>query len=355
MIPTIAFLRYTDDMKILVSVALWIYIVPALFAQEPVIREQVIMGTFAHLRLPASRAEDAGKIFGVMRSAERSLSSFRDDGGTARLNRLRRIEADETLLRAISYCRMLFKLSGGYFDCTIGSLTRSLYRFGERGAAVPSEKERRLARVGMGGVRVQDGVVELEEGIVLDLGGLGKGQGVDMAAEEAKRLGIKSAVIGLSGDIRCLGPCEVAVQNPFGRGVVGAVVNEEGELGISTSGIYRRYIGTVRNNHLIDPYKKESARRLVSVTLAAVASNALLDGLATAVALMPVGSAIELLRDKKIDALLIAPDGTFLRLGDKTRVDPDSLGGSILHPSLSPQEVSRYLKRQQRSEPPKEF
>ncbi len=355
MIPTIAFLRYTDNMKILVSVALWIYIVPALFAREPVIREQVIMGTFAHLRLPVSRAEDAGKIFGAMRSAERSLSSFRDDGGTARLNRLRRIEADETLLRAVSYCRSLFEMSGGYFDCTIGSLTRSLYRFGERGSSVPSENERRVARVGMDGVLVQGGVVELEEGIVLDLGGLGKGLGVDMAAEEAKRLGIKSAVIGLSGDIRCLGPCEVAVENPFGGGVAGAVVNEVGELGISTSGIYRRYIGTVRNNHLIDPYKKESARRLVSVTLAAGASNALLDGLATAVALMPLGSAIELLRDKKIDALLIAPDGTFLRLGDKIRVDPDSLGGSILHPSLSRQEVSRYLKRSQRSEPPKEF
>ena len=341
-------------MKIPVSIALWIYIASALFAQEPVIREQVIMGTFAHLRLPASRAEDAGKIFGVMRSAERSLSSFRDDGGTARLNRLRRIEADETLLRAVSYCRSLFEMSGGYFDCTIGSLTRSLYRFGERGAAVPSENKRRVAKVGMGGVRVQGGVVELEEGIVLDLGGLGKGLGVDMAAEEAKRLGIKSAVIGLSGDIRCLGPCEVAVENPFG-GVAGAVVNEEGELGISTSGIYRRYIGTFRNNHLIDPYKKESAQGLVSVTLAAGASNALLDGLATAVALMPLGSAIELLRDKKIDALLIAPDGTFLRLGEKIRAYPDSLGGSILHPSLSPQEVSRYLKRLQRSEQPKGF
>jgi len=247
------------------------------------------MGTFAHLRIPASHADDAVKIFGAMRSAESSLSSYRSDGGAARLNRERRIEADRTLLRALSCCRTLFEMSGGYFDCTIGSLTRALYRFGEDS----------------------------------------------------------------SGDIRCLGPCEVAVENPFGGGAVGVVVNREGELGISTSGIYRRYIGTVRDNHLIDPYRKESADSLVSVTLVAKVSNALLDGLTTAAAVMPIDSAVELLRGKKIDALLIAKEGTFLRLGDRIKVDPKSLGGAILHPSLSPQQVSRYLKRSQVSGSPK--
>jgi len=340
-------------MKILVSITLCICIASALPAQESIRREQVVMGTFAHLRIPASHADDAVKIFGAMRSAESSLSSYRSDGGAARLNRERRIEADRTLLRALSCCRTLFEMSGGYFDCTIGSLTRALYRFGEDSAVVPSKKVRQFARVGMDGVGVQGGVVELEEGIVLDLGGLGKGMGVDMAAEEAKRLGIESAVIGLSGDIRCLGPCEVAVENPFGGGAVGVVVNREGELGISTSGIYRRYIGTVRDNHLIDPYRKESADSLVSVTLVAKVSNALLDGLTTAAAVMPIDSAVELLRGKKIDALLIAKEGTFLRLGDRIKVDPKSLGGAILHPSLSPQQVSRYLKRSQVSGSPK--
>lgn len=306
------------------------------------------MGTYAFVALPASHISSAGAIFDAMRRAEKSLSSFRSDGGVARLNEKRSIKADTILLKSLSYCRKLYEITDGYFDCTIGSLTKKLYRFGTDEEAIPSKSEREAAAVSMKGVKITGEIVELDEGRVLDLGGLGKGVGVDLAAAEALKSGVESGIIGIGGDIRCLGPCRVDIQNPFGDGTVGTVRNGEGQLAVSTSGTYRRYIGSSRYNHLLDPYKKESAGRLLSVTLAAKLPNALLDGLATAAAVMPVESAMRLVASQKTDALFIAADGSILRFGRGIEVKPAALGGFVLHPSLSLQEAARYMRREGR-------
>ena len=89
---------------------------------------------------------------------------------------------------------------------------------------------------------------------------MSKGFGAGKAANVLRRTGATQAIVGLSGDIRCFGSCHIAIQNPFGEGVVGKADVTMQEIDVSTSGTYRRFVKTKECNHLIDPKSKRSEK-----------------------------------------------------------------------------------------------
>jgi len=150
----------------------------------------------------------------------------------------------------------------------------------------------------------------------------------------------------LCGDIRCFGYCSIAIQNPFGEGVVGEIDVTMQEIGISTSGIYRRFVKTKEYNHLIDPKSKRSERLFASVTLVAQLPNVLLDSWATAISVMPASLALKFLdAHPSVEYLLIGTNGVVLKKGSNIRYTAHSLRSFILHPSLSLKEKSKWLQK----------
>jgi thiamine biosynthesis lipoprotein len=309
-------------------------------------REQVVMGTYAFVIVEQEDAKIADAIFRRMKEVETSLSSFLEEGGVSKLNHQRKGRVDDDLLEALKVCERLYRETDGYFDCTIGSVTKEQFGFGTQRERIPSATSLAESKVGMDGLHRQGRDVWLEEGIYLDLGGMGKGFGVDKAADIMRRAGMTKGIIGLSGDIRCFGPCHIAIQNPFGDGTIGTIDTMREESGITTSGIYRRFVKTESYHHLIDPKRKQSEKVFASVTLVAPLPNVWLDGWATAIAVMPPSLALKFLNAHPLVAyLLIGTNGVVLKRGDAIRYTAHNHHGFILHPSLSLKEKSKWLQK----------
>ena len=95
--------------------------------------------------------------------------------------------------------------------------------------------------------------IKSDDGIVVDLGGMGKGYAVDKVAGYLNEQNITSGIIALSGDIQCLHRCELFLQSPFSEGTFAKVTAKIPHLSIFTSGTYRRYATKKSEHHLINP------------------------------------------------------------------------------------------------------
>jgi thiamine biosynthesis lipoprotein len=280
-----------------------------LIAGETVSRTQVVMGTFATIELPEGSASEIEKGFAILKAVERSLSSYDEQADIYRLNRDRKTAITPYTYEALNECRRYYLESRGYFDITVGSITKRLYRFGEAEQPVPEEALVH-ARIDFGGVHFDTKEAFLDENVTIDLGGMGKGFGVDRVAEYFRSKGIGSGKIALSGDIRCLGQCRLAIQNPFVEGILADFETKAPDIAVSTSGNYRRYVGDKSHSHLIDPKRKRSQRVFASITLLGSQSNGNLDAYATAASVMPFVEAAAFLQRMGVGYLLVLTDGT---------------------------------------------
>ncbi len=315
-----------------------------------VTRTQVMMGTFAFVQIDEKQYALADKAFRVMKKVEKSLSSFDKDATLYRLNHNRSIVVDNELLQALRLAKMFYKQTYGYFDITIGSITKNLFRFGSKHARLPSVKELENASLGIDKIDIRNNTVSLSDGILLDFGGMGKGYAVDKATSELMRYGVKKAILGLSGDIRCIGACSVDIQNPFSEGTIAKIESTSLTMGISTSGPYCRFVKNQQYNHLIDPKRKRNEKYFSSVTLIGDVDNVRLDAYATAISVMPPKVALQFLKSyPMIEYLLIAKDGTMYRKSKKIRIFSPT--GLILFPKLSLKQKARILQRASRSFP----
>jgi thiamine biosynthesis lipoprotein len=207
---------------------------------------------------------------GEFHRLEAILSRFRDDSELSRLNRDGALDAGPDLCRVVELAVDARARTSGRFDPTVyEALVGAGYdrTFDE----VPPDGQRIVslpARTG-GGVRVAGNRVQLDAGVRLDLGGIGKGYAAERAAELLAVAG--PCLVNAGGDIAVRG----------GRWPVG-VETADGSLtielsggGLATSGRDRR---RWRRNgrelhHLIDPVTGEPADSdLVRVTV--VASDA---------------------------------------------------------------------------------
>ncbi|RLB73701.1 MAG: FAD:protein FMN transferase [Deltaproteobacteria bacterium] len=271
-------------------------------------RTQMLMGTFVTIALPQESSKELQKSFEILRSVERSLSSYDPKADIYRLNHEREASISAYSHEAFVLSQRYYQESDGYFDITIGSITKELYRFGEDERSV-SRDELQTAKVGFKGLHFNTKRASLDSGVTIDLGGMGKGFGVDKVAVYLKEQNIIEGRIALSGDIRCLDICKMAIQNPFGEGEVATFTTKEANTAISTSGNYRRYIKDRSQNHLIDPKRKHAQQVFASITLVSHGANSDIDAYATAASVMPLEKAISFLDGLGVGYVLITNAG----------------------------------------------
>ena len=161
------------------KIVMLIFFSSLIFAETT--RSQVIMGTFCNITLEEKNKKQIQEGFTLLKEIELSLSSYDKKAKVYKLNHQEKVMNDKYLTEVLEKSRDIYNESSGYFDITIGSVTKGLYHFGEN-EQVPSQKELDSARVELKGIVENNGTIRLEKGIKLDLGGIGKGYGVDKVA-----------------------------------------------------------------------------------------------------------------------------------------------------------------------------
>ncbi len=156
---------------------------------------------------------------------ERRLSLFRRDSVVSQLNREaaeRPVLVDREMFELLLVCRRLHALSGGAFDPAVGALMK---RWGFRGDAGSG-----AGAFGMQHVRLDESrsTVRFDApGLVLDLGGIGKGVALGQAALVLREAGVVSALLHAGTST------VVAIGAPPGRSAweVGVALGDQNRVG----------------------------------------------------------------------------------------------------------------------------
>jgi thiamine biosynthesis lipoprotein len=224
------------------------------------------------------------------------------------------------VLELYATARRLHADSGGYFDISVGPLTR-LWGFQTKSYRLPAPEEitAALLLVDQDAIREQSGSLVLGPGMRLDWGGLAKGWGVDLAATALQGLGITRGFINAGGDLFCWGKnpagssWRIGIKHPRRQGYLGVL--SVSNVAVATSGDYQRYFEKdgVRYHHIFNPRTGYPARGKQSVTVIGP-QTALCDGLSTALFSSPDPDEI-LGRYPDYSAIIVGETGKFRILG----------------------------------------
>jgi thiamine biosynthesis lipoprotein len=153
----------------------------------------------------------------------------------------------------------------------------------------------------------------------LDVGAIGKGYAVEMAARMLEEKGISGFLIYVGGNVRTVGAKDsgekwiTGVESPFGGDDL-AYLGLAGEA-IVTSGSYQRYYiaNGKEYHHIIDKDTLMPAEYFVAVSI--VCSNSADgDGLSTALFCMPLDAGMALIESLDgVEAMWTLADGTIYR------------------------------------------
>lgn len=277
-------------------------------------RTQVHMGTLISVRTADENLSDA--VFALFRDLDQRLSTYKSDSEISRLNRDYQAALSPIARNVLERSVEMNCLTHGAFDVTIGSLSHGAYHFGTDERLPEQGEIDRLRRfVGADRLRIEKVSIRVMPGTIIDLGGIAKGYAVDLACSMLERRGVREAVIAASGDIGCLGECDVVIADPFHpEGAIAHIYSTLPRFSISTSGNYERYIRTKEHNHLLDPKTGKSEQIFASVTLMGEGDNTMLDALSTAVAVMDEKKAVTLLESMpRIGYYLVRNDGRVIQ------------------------------------------
>ena len=211
--------------------------------------------------------QEAERVLAVVASeawrVEAKYSRYLPDSTLQRINHSKGspVEVDDETARLLDYAARLHALSDGKFDITSGVLRR-VWRF-DGSDRLPAEAavadvRRRIgwSRVGWDGHRVQ-----LEPGMELDLGGIGKEYAADRAAGLVRERGDCSCLVNLGGDLIVTRPRAgtaswlVGIENPDIPVPVATRLIQLTAGALATSGDAKRFLfkDGIRYGHILDP------------------------------------------------------------------------------------------------------
>jgi thiamine biosynthesis lipoprotein len=268
------------------------------------------MGTIFELVVEADEADEAfAAAEAEVERLEQIMSRFRPDSELSRLNRDGAIVGSQDLVEVVELALAARERTGGRFDPTIhDALVGAGYdRTFDELEEDTDEAAPASTRCG-GGSTVTGRRIELDPGVKLDLGGIGKGFAAERVAELLALTG--PSLVSAGGDVAVRGvPTEgtwaVAVDDTLTLGLTRG--------GIATSGRDRRRWrrSGVEQHHLIDPSTGlPSETDLVRVT--AIGTDAV-DAEVLAKDLFLGGAEAALVRD--VPAVLVTTDGRTLTTG----------------------------------------
>jgi thiamine biosynthesis lipoprotein len=270
------------------------------------------MGTTYAVKIAGVAADDA-LVADLRAAVERrfdeinlQMSNYRPDSELSHFNAsssLAPINVSAEFARVVRQALALNRDSDGAFDPTVGPLV-DLWGFGPAGRRddPPTEAEIEDCRANCGATHLRvtpKGELQKDiPGLRLDLGGIAKGYGADMAAQILLKRGYSNVFVAVCGEIVAFGtnpdgkPWQVGVERPIQdlpRGAAYSAIVPLSGRALSTSGDTYNYFRDAAGNsypHILDPATgRPIQHRLASVTV--IAPNGLTaDGLATTLYVM---------------------------------------------------------------------
>ncbi len=289
---------------------------------------RLVMGTFARVIVVAQNSEIAEKAasdaFAQMEKVDSLMSDFKDNSDIGIVNReafQKEVKVSDDTFEVIKRSVEFSKLTDGAFDITVGPLV-ALFRKEKETHIPPTKEEIENAKAKTGYEKLilddKNKTVRFTvEGMKLDLGGIAKGYGVDIATEAVKKDGALGALVDIGGNIRCFGtPAQgkktwlVGIQDPNlaenkDEGLISTLkITDES---VSTSGNYQQFvmINGKRQSHIINRKTGTGAEGLSSVTI--ITDNATdADALSTAVTVIGTEKGMALIESlPNTEAILI--------------------------------------------------
>jgi thiamine biosynthesis lipoprotein len=245
------------------------------------------MGTIGEIAIPAEdeRAAHAAidAAIGELRSVESHLTRFRTDSDVGRANLApagSAVPIGRGTAAALHEATRWAGLTEGAFDpCLARAIL--MWDVGSRHEPPPAHAAHRFAGRGLYRhleLEERDGRWSLRlhhPDAAIDLGGIGKGIGVDRAVALLRERGLKDALVNVGGDLFAMGRSEdgdawkIGVRSPADPKRL-ATTLEVSDEAVATSGDYVQYFehGGRRYHHLLDPRTgepRESSWRSVTV------------------------------------------------------------------------------------------
>lgn len=308
-----------------------ILLIPACTANEhlpyKIKQTRLLMDTFVEITVihndkkVAQKAIDAA--FDAIKGTENLMSRHMSNSDISLLNQnagngFQKIDRDvyEVINRSVYYS----KLSRGKFDITVGILMDRLWKFDNKNKALPTDNEikKLLSLVNYRNIIFKgNDMISLDiKGMMIDVGGIGKGYAVDKGMEALKSMGIQNAVINAGGDLKAIGaresdkPWRIGVQHPRAPSEILGVM-EVNDIAIATSGDYQKYFekNGRRYHHILDPETGCPANGIQSVTITAKdVMDA--DAIATTVFVIGPEDGMKFIENTKdVEGLIITSEG----------------------------------------------
>ncbi|MDO4326002.1 MAG: FAD:protein FMN transferase [bacterium] len=228
------------------------------------------------------------------------------------------VSVNEETAELLSFALQMAEEANGALEPTIYPVLTA-WGFTTEENRVPSDAEitELLKNVGYERIRQEDMTVQLESGMMLDLGAVGKGYAGDLAAQVLKDNGITSALLDLGGNIQAVGtkpdgsPWRLGLRDPFSGGTLGVL--EISNQAVVTSGAYERYfIGEDGKHygHIIDPTTGHPAESGLASATVIADEGRLCDALSTSLYVMGMEHAIEYWQQhQNFEMILITENG----------------------------------------------
>ncbi len=231
-------------------------------------------------RALAARARDA--VAAVFADLDQDWNAWKPSTLTrlnAALARGEGMALPQPMPQVLALAKDISARSGGLFDPGVGALV-ALWGFHTDARAATVEpapdkikawKSRRpsIAALNISGNRAWSANRQLK----LDMNGIAKGHGLDLARARLMALGVSHALIDAGGDVCAMGskqgtPWHIGIRHPRADRVIATLALADGECAFS-SGDYERYRGGPdnRRHHVLDPRSGRPAHGLVAATV----------------------------------------------------------------------------------------
>ena len=277
------------------------------------------MGTHARIVLYDGTNDDIDDAFSKMRYLEGLMSDYDQKSELSQVNRYagkKLVDISDELKQVLEISIEVARETEGAFDPTIGALTIGFYGFGRDDSTLRKfnnlNEARKLVDYRLLSLHDNEAFLE-QEGMMLDLGGIGKGFAVDKAVDLLERRGVTKGSVSISGDLRVFGNNQIVyIKHPRKEGFIASFTNGGKDLSISTSGDYERKVkvGGKSYHHILVPDLGSSGNDFQSITLVMEGNSAVADAYSTALFAMGRKRAINFLENhRNVGAFIVFSDG----------------------------------------------
>lgn len=249
-----------DNLKKIFSALLVMAVLFTFGCKEPVTYERTekIMGTIVTLKASGENSkiaidESFEKIFEFMEKVKVDVKNLNDGAGNGKF-----VKISPSVFEVLKISQSYSEVTSGAFDVTIGAAV-DLWKVAKKNKILPSEEEIKNIKnfVGYENLLLDEKncSAKLEKfGMKINLGGVGKGYGADIARKIFEKYKIDDGLIDFgTSTIYAIGKKRIGLKNP--RADELADVVEISDAAIATSGDYENFfeLDGKRYHHIIDP------------------------------------------------------------------------------------------------------